>query len=159
MEPMPTGAGGGPPEPVLGPKQAAAILGVAFAMVLTIVLGGFIGYTMGGGNHGMNAMAPQAQGMMLDALPADVAVHYQYAAAHPGDYGQMACYCGCQATLDHKSLLDCFVRPSGGWDPHASGCAVCVQESQMVRHMLEMGRQPSAISVAIDAKFGGLSTT
>jgi hypothetical protein len=89
----------------------------------------------------------------LADLAPSVAAHYHLAAEHPRAFGQVPCFCGCEATLDHRSLLDCFVRPGGGWERHASGCAVCIDESEMVRTMLARGSPVSLIRAEVIAAY------
>jgi hypothetical protein len=55
--------------------------------------------------------------------------------------------------LAHRSLLQCFVRPDGGWERHASGCAVCTEESSVVRSMLADGAGVHAIRTAVIDQF------
>ena len=62
------------------------------------------------------------------------------------------CYCGCVG-LGHQSLLDCFVRPTGGYEPHASGCAICTREATQVEEMLEQGASAATIRATIDANY------
>jgi len=159
MEPEPAEGGEPTPTPMFGGRQVLAVLALTLAVVLLMGIGGLIGYALHSGDRSSATMTPKDHGMMLDSLPTDVAAHYEFAAAHEGDYERMICYCGCQDSLGHDDLLDCFVRPTGGWEPHASGCVVCIQESEMVRHMLENGRRTSAIAAAIDVKFAGTMAT
>jgi hypothetical protein len=74
-----------------------------------------------------------------------IAEHYRFAAAHPRVYDVVPCFCGCESMLGHRSLLTCFVRPEGGWERHASGCAVCTEESSIIRSMLADGSGVYAI--------------
>jgi hypothetical protein len=143
-----------------------AALGVA---VLLVVAAGAIGVSMGlrGGTHQMMwggpdrrvehaVVAPAAtMGFQLDGLPAMVVDHYRFARANAGVYQQVPCFCGCQDMLGHRNLEDCFVTPDGAWESHAAGCAVCVDESQMVIRMMSRGMGPQMMSERIVAEFGG----
>ena len=40
------------------------------------------------------------------------------------------------------------------WDPHGSGCAVCVDVARDAMLMFNSGASPSAIRAAIDQKWG-----
>lgn len=146
-------------------RQAAMALAAFVAAIVLVVTGGLAGVAMG--THGGTGMstgsttaaeaAPMA--FMLDSVPMDVAAHYHFAAAHPNAYGMIPCFCGCRATLDHKNLHDCFVRPDGGgWEVHASGCAVCIDESTTVRRMLRQGRPKAQVRDAVLADYGMLSS-
>jgi hypothetical protein len=86
-------------------------------------------------------------------MPHRTAEHYRFAAAHAGVYEQVPCFCGCEAMLAHRSLLDCFVRPEGGWERHASACSVCLDESEMVRSMLARGSPTERIRSEIVAAY------
>jgi hypothetical protein len=128
---------------------------VALALVTVVVLGavgGGVAVLLGGG-HVEQPPAVAAGGIVeLSAMPGHVADHYRFAAAHPGVYSEVPCFCGCDATLGHRFLLDCFVRPGGGWEAHASGCGVCLEEGQMIRSMLARGATTAEIRAdVIDA--------
>ena len=122
------------PRTPAGFKVAVAL--VSLMLVSAAAIG--VGFLIGGG-HGPGMQVTAGGSMELSSLPHSMAGHYRFAAMHPGVYEQIPCFCGCEATLDHRSLLDCFVRPGGGWERHASGCAVCIDESQMVRSGLARG--------------------
>jgi hypothetical protein len=60
--------------------------------------------------------------------------------------------------LGHRNLEDCFVTPDGAWESHASGCQVCIDESQMVTRMMGRGVDPGSMHDRIVASFGGPMT-
>jgi hypothetical protein len=127
------------------------VLSVVAVVVLGAVGGGIA--VLLGGSHDQPPAAVAAGGVVeLSAMPGHVAEHYRFAAAHPDVYSEVPCFCGCDATLDHRFLLDCFVRPDGGWEAHASGCGVCLEESRMIRSMLARGSGTAEIRAdVIDA--------
>jgi len=146
-------------------RQAAMSLAGLVAAIALILTGGLAGVAMGAhGDTGMSmgtTAAAEAAPMAftLDSVPMDMAAHYHFAAAHPNAYGMIPCFCGCEATLDHRSLHDCFVRPDGaGWEVHASGCAVCIDESTTARRMLRQGRSNAEVRDAVLADYGMLSS-
>jgi uncharacterized protein with PCYCGC motif len=98
------------------------------------------------------AVAPGGT-IQLSQMTPMIAEHYRFAAAHRHVYDQVPCFCGCESMLAHRFLLDCFVRPDGGWERHASGCAVCTQESSIVRSMLADGASVPSIRDAIVSRF------
>jgi uncharacterized protein with PCYCGC motif len=98
------------------------------------------------------AVAPGGTIELTEMMPM-TAEHYRFAAAHPTVYEQVPCFCGCESMLAHRSLLDCFVRPEGGWERHASGCAVCTEESSIIRSMLGDGSGVHAIRTAVIDRF------
>jgi hypothetical protein len=162
---------GGEPDVVHQGLVSLAAIGVA---VLLIVSAGVVGVTMGmrGGTHTMMwggatarvqpaaAVAPAdgmptATGFQLDGLTAHVVQHYGLARANPSIYAQVPCFCGCQDMLGHRNLEDCFVTPDGAWESHAAGCAVCIQESQMMQRMMVGGMGPDMMHDRIVGRFGG----
>lgn len=101
--------------------------------------------------------SPAAPAFSLQGLSAEMVAQYRFVARNPVPYRHVPCFCGCQAMLGHRSLLDCFVRPAGGWESHASGCFVCGEESTQVRTMLARGDPIQKIHDAIVAQFGSLT--
>jgi len=57
--------------------------------------------------------------------------------------------------LAHRNLEDCFVTPDGGWESHASGCQICIQESQMLMRMMGRGMGAGMMADRVIAEFGG----
>lgn len=151
--PQPTN---GEPRPEPTPRPSRAPFWVAVVVATTMVVGGVVvvgGVMMSSPDDHVASVAPGGT-LDLDTVSAELAAHYHFADAHRSMYEAVPCFCGCEAMLDHRSLLDCFVRPDGsGWERHASGCAVCVQESRMVRRMLGNGMAPQAISSAVIDRF------
>ena len=96
-----------------------------------------------------------AQAFTLSGLDAATVHHYEFAAAHPADMARIPCYCGCFG-LDHGSLLDCFVKPEGGWEAHASTCGVCGDEAGKVEARLAQGEPIESVRAAIIDQFGHL---
>jgi len=136
----------GPAAPVAGPAGtsppgAPAAFKVAVAVVSLMVVSAAaigVGVVLGGGHQPRMHVAAGGP-VELTSLPSWMASHYRFAAMHTHAYEQVPCFCGCDATLEHRSLLDCFVRPDGAWERHASGCAVCTDESEMIRAGLARG--------------------
>lgn len=67
------------------------------------------------------------------------------------------CYCGCEAMLEHRHLLDCFVRPDGRWERHAVGCAVCQLEAREVLAARAADTPLAEIVADIDATYGQIT--
>ncbi len=105
---------------------------------------------------GMLAGAPGGT-VELASLPADHQELYLAAAADPEGFAAVACHCGCEAFLDHRHLLDCFVRADGGWERHATGCAVCLAEARDVDEMRSTGTPIEDITRAIDDRYGAIT--
>ena len=141
-----------PSDPRKGPSSRSfgIALGIGVAFVLIAAAGVTTAVVMGGPNHVTERVGVAPGGEIdVSSLTMDMQQHYQFAAAHPGTYQSVPCFCGCEAMLEHRSLLDCFVRPDGGWERHASGCAVCIDESSMVQRMLNKGATDAAIRSSV----------
>lgn len=106
------------------------------------------------------AMLAVAPGGTVDlaSLPAVQQELYLAAAADPEAFEAVTCYCGCEAFLDHRHLLDCFVRPDGGWERHATGCGVCLAEARDVIDLRADGTPTSEIARHIDDRYGAITT-
>jgi hypothetical protein len=111
---------------------------------------------VGEGPHPMLSVAPGGE-VDLASLPAEHQVLYEAAATDLEAFTMVRCYCGCEAFLDHRHLLDCFERPEGGWERHATGCAVCLAEAEEVADQRAEGVPLDEIIDRIDAKYGGMT--
>lgn len=103
------------------------------------------------------AMLEVAPGGVIEPtdLPDSLASLYRMAEDRPELFAGIPCFCGCDAMLDHRHLLDCFVRPDGsGWEAHAAGCGVCLGEAQQVADLLAAGETDhDAIRSAVVAQW------
>jgi hypothetical protein len=106
----------------------------------------------------MVSVAPGGE-VELASLPAEHQVLYEAAAADREAFAQVRCYCGCEAFLDHRHLLDCFERPQGGWERHATGCAVCLAEAEELAEQRADEVPLDEIVRRIDRKYGGITAT
>ena len=124
--------------------------------VLAAVLLGVFALVRGasGADPDHHPAASTAVTISLAKMPAEMADHYRFAAAHPQEYAQIPCYCGCDHSLGHRYLTDCFVTRGGTWDAHASGCAVCATEATQVRAELAAGVPIADIRTSIIDTFG-----
>lgn len=104
----------------------------------------------------MMAVAPGGH-VELSSLSVEHQTLYRAAAADPDLFAAVPCYCGCEAFLEHRHLLDCFVRPDGGWERHATGCAVCLAEARDVTDLRDGGMHPDRIVKDINARYGGIA--
>jgi hypothetical protein len=77
-------------------------------------------------------------GFTLQGLPEPTAHNYQYVETHPELFAEIPCYCGCYS-LGHENLRDCFLRRKGGYERHASRCAICGREADDVEEMMATG--------------------
>jgi hypothetical protein len=82
-----------------------------------------------------------------------------YAAAEkcPEIIAKLFCYCGCDYSEQHTSLLDCFTCD------HGADCPICRDEALMALQMKSEGKSLHEIQMAVDRKFsaerGTLPTT
>jgi hypothetical protein len=137
---------------------------IALALVVAaavIVAGGLIGVGMRAqGPSSMDPRVPMASGddvFTLANLPAHIGGHYHAAREARKAYQAVPCFCGCEATLGHRNLYECFVTLEGAWEPHAAGCAVCIDESERLQRMRQRGLPHDAIRERIVNAFGDLA--
>ncbi len=90
----------------------------------------------------------------LADLPDATADVYRYAADHAAHFVEIPCYCGCELSIGHRNLEDCFVNADGDWDAHASGCAICTAEAIAAREQLDSGIAISDVRQSIIDRFG-----
>lgn len=91
-------------------------------------------------------------GFALEGLPDKVLHNYQFVESEPQLAARIPCYCGCYS-LGHSNLLDCYIRPEGGYEQHASGCGICGMEADDIERMLGAGQSADAIRASIDAEY------
>jgi hypothetical protein len=72
---------------------------------------------------------------------------YEIAERDPALLSQLHCYCGCDRTLGHKSLLDCYR------DNHASVCGICLGEALDAEPMANRGMPIERIRDALRARY------
>jgi Protein of unknown function with PCYCGC motif len=135
------------------PWMVALITGVSVVAAAAVIATALV---LGTRHMATSTKKDSMPAMDLASVPANIATNYEFAAQHMALYAQVPCYCGCRSSLGHRGLQDCFVKADGsGWESHASGCGVCIQESEMVRTLVAKGRSPTEIRDAVIAKFGG----
>ena len=146
------------------PHRARMSRARAVALVVSVLLLAGVGVAAVVAASSEDA-GPSAGGMPQMVTPLDlasvspnVAAHYRYVRGHQDAYSQIPCFCGCDRSLGHRSLLDCFVQADGAaWEAHASGCGICVSESVTARRLLNGGRDPTAVREAVIAEFGSIA--
>src|SRR3990170_4812994 len=78
---------------------------IVVALVTIVVLGAVgvgIAVLLRGGHDPQQATVAAGGMGELSTMPGHVAEHYRFAAAHPDVYSEVPCFCGCDATLDHR---------------------------------------------------------
>ncbi|HSH74183.1 MAG TPA: CYCXC family (seleno)protein [Longimicrobiales bacterium] len=72
---------------------------------------------------------------------------YEMAAEIPAVLDGLYCYCFCNQTFGHYSLLDCFR------DDHGAGCDVCLNEAVIAYEMTKQGSSLEDIRQAVDGRY------
>lgn len=155
------------PAAIRGPGLPARRPGLRRPLVALMLAGAMVIVTACAPNGTQEPIAldgPIALGLAVPALhvddvPTNIAAHYEFADANRDVYDEIPCYCGCEKSIGHRNLTDCFVRSDGsGWDAHAAGCDVCIDESIAVRRLMADGADVPTIRDSIIAEFGPLTT-
>lgn len=68
---------------------------------------------------------------------------YQIAHEIPVVLAQQPCYCNCDKTFGHGSLLDCYASS------HTAGCGICIKETFFTFQRTRQGKSPTEIREAI----------
>lgn len=141
------------------PWWALAFSLVAFTAAVWLVVGPMAqGQTSEHESPQMLQVAPGGE-VELASLSSEHQVLYEAAVADPEAFTQVRCYCGCEDFLAHRHLLDCFERPEGGWERHATGCAVCLAEAEEVVEQRAAGTPLDEIIRRIDNRYGQITAT
>ena len=137
-----------------GPSLVQIVL-AELAVVLLIAVG-VVGLIRGASaaDTGDGARSLATPTVNLADLPDATAEVYRYAADHASHFAELPCYCGCEQSLGHRDLEECFVNTAGDWDAHASGCAVCTAEAIAAREQLAAGIAISDVRQSIITRFG-----
>lgn len=132
--------------------------GVLLVVVLAAIALTAIVHAMQPADDGEQMLAVSPGGVVdIDELDPDLRELYLAAAADPEAFTAVRCYCGCEAMLDHRHLLDCFERPDGQWERHAVACGVCQVEAREVLAGRAAGTPLDEIVAAIDQTFAGIT--
>ena len=142
-----------------GRRRALLVVG-GLALLAAIAVAAFVGPLGSGKTSTAFALAPEsALPEYFRKAPPNVREAYRFAIANRAILQQIPCYCGCEKSIGHRNLTDCFVRSDGnGWDAHAAGCEVCVDESVAVRRLMADGADAPTIRDSIITVFGPLAT-
>jgi len=122
-------------------------------IVIVAVL--IVGYALSGGSQildrarGEKQVSRDASKPVKPELPefawktARVAEAYIYAVQNP------------DKLLSHKSLKDCYLKPDGSYEPHASECKLCNDITLEARDLLMKGYSLKDIRKIIDDVYSG----
>jgi Protein of unknown function with PCYCGC motif len=72
---------------------------------------------------------------------------YMAAKRIPDICGKLFCYCGCDLTDNHSSLIDCFTSD------HGVDCNICQEEALLALKMHTEGKELLEIQKAVDLKY------
>lgn len=79
---------------------------------------------------------------------------YRVAVAEGELLSILPCYCGCgRQAIPHKNLKECFFKPDGTFEPHASGCDLCGKEALDAKAWKEKGYTSKEIRSMIEQKY------
>ncbi len=90
-----------------------------------------------------------------------VAESYIFAVQNQDRLKYLACYCGCagmqhsDVLLSHKNLKECYIKPDGSFEPHASECKLCNDITLEARDMLMKGYSLKEVRKKIDDEYSG----
>jgi Protein of unknown function with PCYCGC motif len=133
-----------------GVKGIVALTAAAI-LVVAVAYGGYLS-SNSQSSDGQAAAAgdPRAQ-MRLTLDPQEfqgnVREAYEVAERDPALLSQLHCYCGCDKSLGHKSLLDCYRND------HASRCGICMGEARDAEPMARQGMSLEQIRDALRARY------
>jgi hypothetical protein len=95
-----------------------------------------------------SSSAAPAQVLDADQFFGETQAAYEAAKECPELCANLFCYCGCDRTNHHSSLLDCFTTD------HSADCQICRDEVFLALGMKKQGKTLSEIQSAIDEKYG-----
>jgi len=72
---------------------------------------------------------------------------YTVAERNPTLLAQVTCYCGCDKTDGHKSLLDCYKSR------HGETCPICTDEALSANRMFAQGMTPEQIQDTLHRRY------
>ena len=136
--------------------------GIAAVAVVVAVIAGAVALlaTTGGATEGgpssTESAAQQADGQLpsFAYTSSETLAGYQAAVANQDLFMKMPCYCGCgmHATA-HHNLKECFIKPDGTYESHASACQTCVNIAADVMTLKGQALSAKDIRQNIDAKY------
>lgn len=74
---------------------------------------------------------------------------YAIAKKHPDILERLFCYCGCDLTENHVTLLDCFTDS----DEHGASCSECIDEAFLADQLFRDGATMARIQQIVDEQF------
>lgn len=127
------------------------------AALIVMAAGAYVWFGIGGGAADATSSAVSASDAAANLrntldpnmFKGEVREAYAIARKDPSLLAQLHCYCGCDKTEGHHSLLDCYR------DKHGSTCAICVGEAREAEQLAGQGMPVEQIRDALAARYGG----
>lgn len=143
-------------QPDRGVGRGDWYVALAGLLVVVLVAAGVLALLRGtaGADASDTRMGTTAATISLGELSPAGAGLYRAAADHGDHFAALPCYCGCDTTLAHRSLRDCFITASGDWDAHASGCEICTAEAVTALELLDAGVPAATVQAQIIDQYG-----
>lgn len=101
------------------------------------------------GKHVVGAEAA-AKVLAADKFTYPMKLGYDAAQKHPDVINHLFCYCGCDLTDAHSTLMDCYTSNHGAY------CEICLEEAIQAREMRDKHASLSSIQKGIDGHFARL---
>jgi hypothetical protein len=127
----------------------AALIVMAAGAYVWFGVGGSADATSSAASSQSDAAANLRTTLDPNMFKGDVREAYEIARKDPALLSQLHCYCGCDKTEGHQSLLDCYR------DKHGSTCAICVGEAREAEQLAKQGMPVEQIRDALRARYGG----
>lgn len=86
---------------------------------------------------------------------------YTFAVNNQDKFMYLSCYCGCAGMqhsdkiIKHTSLKDCYLKPDGSYEPHASECKLCNDISLDAKDLFMKGNSLKEVRKIIDDRYSG----
>ncbi len=146
-------------------KIILSVIAIAVILIIAYILSGsgqILNKISGEKSASWDASKPVKPGLPDFARKTGrVAEAYIFAAQNQDKVLYLACYCGCAGMkhsdklLSHKSLKDCYIKPDGSYEPHASECKLCNDITLEARDMLMTGYSLKDVRKKIDDEYSG----
>jgi len=127
----------------------AALIVMAAGAYVWFGVGGSADATSSGAVSQSDAATNLRNTLDPNMFKGDVREAYEIARKDPALLSQLHCYCGCDKSEGHHSLLDCYR------DKHGSTCAICVGEAREAEQLSKQGMPVEQIRDSLRARYGG----
>jgi hypothetical protein len=133
-------------------RHDEAVNGGTLAFVAAAVLS--LGVILAGAVFVIAGSSRPSPGIRLEDMAPNTRQAYELATQHQDLFVHLPCYCGCALLQEpHRSLVDCFISPNGGYDGHAASCLTCVDIALTAWEASESGLDHAQVRALVDATF------